>query len=71
MLTIKIALATALFSLPLAAHAAELPHAKIHKHVHHWHAHIGYYWYEWGSRSGGSRHSWYGSTFKFAGPWLW
>lgn len=63
--------------LPLAANAAELPVPKLHRvvahRVHHVHApahHFGYYFGNWGWRSGGTASSWYGSTFVLAGsPW--
>ena len=42
-----------------------------HRTVHHWRArhaprvHFGYYWYRWGWRWGGTRYSWYGSSFAW------
>jgi hypothetical protein len=65
-----IVLALAIGGLPCAA--AELP-LGIHKYrtVHHWRAHyaprvhFGYYWYRWGWRWGGTRYSWYGSSFAW------
>jgi hypothetical protein len=76
MRAIKIALAAVIVSLPLAAGAAELPVAAMHKsRIHHAHArhmptaHFGYYWYRWGWRSGGTAWSWQGSTFAFVDRW--
>jgi hypothetical protein len=54
------------------ATAAELP-LGVHgyRSVHHWRAHhaprvhFGYYWYRWGWRWGGTRYSWYGSSFAW------
>jgi hypothetical protein len=68
-----VVLAFALAGLPFAARAAELPLAKVHKvrTVHHWRVlhqprvHFGYYWYRWGWRWGGTRYSWYGSSFAW------
>ena len=67
-----IVLALAIGGLPCAATATELP-LGIHKYrtVHHWRAHhaprvhFGYYWYRWGWRWGGTRYSWYGSSFAW------
>jgi hypothetical protein len=69
-----IVLALAIVGLPCAATAAELPLAKAHKFrtVHHWRVHRAprvhygyYYWYRWGWRWGGTRYSWYGSSFAW------
>ena len=65
-----IVLALAIGGLPCAATALPLG---IHKYrtVHHWRAHyaprvhFGYYWYRWGWRWGGTRYSWYGSSFAW------
>ena len=65
-------LALAIVGLPCAATATELPRG-IHKHrtVHHWRVrheprvHFGYYWYRWGWRWGGTRYSWFGSSFAW------
>jgi hypothetical protein len=71
----RFALIVALVSLPLAADAAELSPGAVHKSAHRWHVHdaprphVGYYWGHWGWRSGGTRHSWYGSSFAFFEPW--
>jgi len=63
---------------PLAASAAELTGAETSAPaVHHVRArchcyprvHYGYYWYAWGYRIGGTRHSWIGSRFAGADPW--
>lgn len=67
-----IVLALAIFSLPCAASATEQP-VGVHKYrtVHHWRAHhaprvhYGYYWYRWGWRWGGTRYSWFGSSFAW------
>jgi hypothetical protein len=63
------ALAGVFLVLPLAVHAAELPAPKLpkaHRAVHHRHAlagHFGYYFGNFGWRSGGTPGSWNGSTF--------
>lgn len=66
--------------LPLVANAAELPVPKRHGHVvrHHRvhvaHAarlHFGYYFGNWGWRSGGTGRSWYSSRFVLAGEPGW
>ena len=77
MIRIVAAFAAAALSLPVAATAAELPVAhrviahRVHRlHVHVPRQHFGYYFGRWGTRSGGSASSWYGSIFVLAGgPW--
>jgi hypothetical protein len=67
-----IVLALAILGAPVTATAAEMP-LGVHSYrtVHHWRAHhaprvhFGYYWYRWGWRWGGTRHSWYGSSFAW------
>ena len=81
MIWIRIVLAAAIIALPMAADAAELTVPKIHKarvtRAHHVHivriarAHFGYYWGQWGWRTGGTARSWYGSTFAFLEPRWW
>ena len=75
---IRIVLAVAMIALPIAADAAELTVPQVHKAHAAKHqrvvrvarAHFGYYFGQWGSRSGGTASSWYGSTFALAGgPW--
>lgn len=70
-----VAVAGLLFVLPLAGRAAELPVQKLpkaHRAVHYVRplaTHFGYYFGDFGSRSGGSARSWYGSAFALrAGP---
>ena len=67
----------ALAAATLAAHAAELPLAKLHTaRVHRLHGahvvriHNGYYWGQWGARTGGSAGLWYRSTFGLGGEVL-
>ena len=62
-------LAVVLFGMPMAVRAAELPLGEIHhaRVLHHSRVHFGYYWYQWGWRRGGTRSSWYGSSFAFVG----
>jgi hypothetical protein len=69
------ALAGVFLVLPLAVRAAELHAPKLHKThpaVPHGHAlagHFGYYFGNFGWRSGGTAGSWHGSTFSLlAGP---
>lgn len=70
-------LAAAILGPMAAANAAELPMA--HRHVVHarWHrlyhprVHYGYYWYQWGWRTGGTARSWLGSSFAGVTPWWW
>jgi hypothetical protein len=83
MRTIGIVLTAALFALPLAANAAELetpdtdtampaPAVHHHRHAHRSYeprVHFGYYWYQWGYRTGGTRRSWIGSSFAGVTPW--
>lgn len=63
------ALAGVFLVLPLAIRAAELPAPKLpkaHRAMHHRHAvsrHFGYYFGNFGRRSGGTPGSWNGSTF--------
>jgi hypothetical protein len=65
-----IVLALAIAGAPFTATAAEMP-VGVHSHrtVHHWRTHhtsrvhFGYYWYRWGWRWGGTRYSWFGSSF--------
>jgi len=77
---VSIVLAIAVFACPVAASAAELPVVKVKRptttvvyhthrarHVRH-QIHFGYYWYQWGYRWGGTRSSWYGSSFAWAAP---
>jgi len=80
MVWIRIMLASAMIALPLAAHAAEMALAPVHKvhatKVHHARIHLarshfGYYWGRWGWRTGGTARSWYGSTFAFLEPRWW
>jgi hypothetical protein len=67
-----IVLALAIVGMPFAASATEWP-VRSHEYrtVHHWRAHhsprvhYGYYWYRWGWRWGGTRYSWYGSSFAW------
>jgi len=67
-----IVLALAIVGVPFAATATELP-VDNHKYrtVQHWRVHhsprvhYGYYWYRWGWRWGGTRYSWYGSSFAW------
>ncbi len=67
-----IVFALAIIGLPCAAPATEMP-LGMHKYrtVHHSRAHrasrvhFGYYWYRWGWRWGGTRYSWYGSSFAW------
>ena len=74
---ITVALAATVPLLPFAASGAELPvpasHHRVTHHVRHVHVprqHFGYYFGQWGWRSGGTASSWYGSTFALAGgPW--
>ena len=75
---IRIVLAASIVALPIAADAAELAVPQVHKAhvakhrrvVHIARAHFGYYFGQWGWRSGGTASSWYGSTFALAsGPW--
>jgi len=78
---IRMALAATIIALPIAADAAELKVPQVHKahaaKVHHRrsvHAartHFGYYWGQWGWRTGGTARSWYGSTFAFLEPRWW
>jgi hypothetical protein len=78
---IRMTLAAAINALPMAADAAELAAPPIHKahagKVHHGRivrvarAHFGYYWGQWGWRTGGTARSWYGSTFAFLEPRWW
>ena len=78
---IRMTLAAAILALPMAADAAELTPPPIHKahaaKVHHARiirvarAHFGYYWGQWGWRTGGTARSWYGSTFAFLEPRWW
>ena len=78
---IRIWLAIAIIALPMAVDAAELTPPPIHKahvaRVHHARtvraarAHFGYYWGQWGWRTGGTARSWYGSTFAFLEPRWW
>jgi len=67
-----IVLALAILGAPVTATAAELRlGGHSYRSVHHWHAHhaprvhFGYYWYQWGWRWGGTRYSWYGSSFAW------
>lgn len=80
MTKIVVAFAAGVLLLPIAATAAELPVTRSHHRVtvhrvHHLHVavqrqHFGYYFGQWGRRSGGTASSWYGSTFALAGgPW--
>lgn len=69
--------------VPYAANAAELPIPKLKLHhvavhrayrvrvAHVVRPHFGYYFGRWGWRWGGTAHSWYGSTFVFAGAPGW
>jgi hypothetical protein len=67
-----IVLALAIVGAPFTASAAEM-RLGVHGYraVHHWRAHhaprmhFGYYWYRWGWRWGGTRYSWYGSSFAW------
>jgi hypothetical protein len=76
MRSIKLLCATALLAIPLAAGSAERAysdgvsktyHARMHRHYYP-REHYGYYWYQWGWRTGGTRRSWTGSTFRWASP---
>ena len=67
-----IVLALAIGGMPFAASATEWPvSAHEYRTVHHWRGHhsprvhYGYYWYRWGWRWGGTRYSWYGSSFAW------
>jgi hypothetical protein len=79
MRAIKIVLLTALLTIPFVAGSIERAnadgmetsyHARVHRHYYP-REHYGYYWYQWGWRTGGTRHSWVGSTFRWASPQPW
>jgi len=77
---IRIVLTSAMIALPITANAAEIALVPVHKshatkvqhaRIHLARAHFGYYWSQWGWRSGGTARSWYGSTFAFLEPRWW
>jgi hypothetical protein len=71
--TATLAAATALLPMRASADGMEgVPHKRIyHHHAYHPRTHFGYYWYQWGWRTGGTRYSWIGSSFGGVFPWTW
>ena len=72
--TATLAAATALLPMKASADGMEgVPHRRIYHHHHAYYprTHYGYYWYQWGWRTGGTRYSWVGSSFSGVFPWTW
>jgi hypothetical protein len=75
-LMISIYLAMTAIGFPLAAWAdgmESVPQARVRHHHRTYlpRTHYGYYWYQWGWRTGGTLYSWVGSTFTGVTPWWW
>jgi len=73
-LTMMVVLAMATGGPPVAAWADGMegvPHVHHHHRAYYPRTHYGYYWYQWGWRTGGTRYSWVGSSFTGVVPWTW